>query len=256
MHPIAFTNQKGGVGKTTTVANVGAGLAKRGKSVLVVDLDAQAHLTHGLGVEANELERTVFDVLSGVANLSDVVIERPVDGALYPLHLIPSSIDLSAADVQLVARPGREMLLREAFEEAERYDFVLIDCPPNLGLLTLNAMAAARDIILVAQVEYYAMQGMTNLLDSVDLVRRYYNKSLSISGVVATLYDARKNLHREVLERFRSHFGDVLFKTQIRDTIALAEAPSHGKTIFEYQPRSNGADDFEALTTEILQRYA
>ena len=255
MHPIAFANQKGGVGKTTTVANVGAALARRGKRVLVLDLDAQAHLTYGLGFEANEFERTVFDVLSGVATLPDVVVERPVEGADHPLHLVPSSIELSAADVQLVARPGREMLLREALESAPDYDFVLVDCPPNLGLLTVNAMVAARDVVLVAQVEYYAMQGMTNLLDSVDLVRRYYNKALSVSGVVATLYDARKNLNREVLERFRSHFGPTLFKTFVRDTVALAEAPSHGQTIFEYAPKSYGAEDFEALTDEVLQRY-
>ncbi len=254
MKRIAFTNQKGGVGKTTTVANVGAGLARQGKRVMLIDLDAQAHLTLGLGIQANELEHTVFDVLTGVADLETVALERPVPGAEFPLVVIPSSIELSAADVQLNARPGREMLLREALEGIEA-DFILIDCPPNLGLLTVNAMVAASDIVLVAQVEYYAMQGMTNLLDSVDLVRRYYNKGLDVSGLVPTLYDARKNLNREVLDRFRSHFGSAVFKTTIRDTVALAEAPSHGETIYEYNPKSYGAEDYEALTLEILHRY-
>lgn len=254
MRCIAFTNQKGGVGKTTTTANVGAGLARKGKRVLLVDLDAQAHLTLGLGIQANELAHSIFDLLKGDVELETVAVERPVPDAPYPLVVIPSSIELSAADVQLNARPGREMLLREVLSGIEA-DYILIDCPPNLGMLTVNAMVAATDVVLVAQVEYYAMQGMTNLLDSVDLVRRYYNKRLGVSGLVATLYDSRKNLNREVLDRLEAHFGEIIFKTMIRDTVALAEAPSHGKTIYEYNIRSHGAEDYEALTDEILERY-
>lgn len=256
---IALTNQKGGVGKTTTTVNLASGLAMRGQRVLVVDLDPQANATAGLGFEADGLERTVYDVLAGVARISNVLQRRPLDGVAEGAHidLVPSSIALSSADLELGGRMGRESLLKTALNTIrEAYDFILIDCPPNLGILTVNALVAADEVYIVSNVEFYAMQGMTNLIDAVDQVRQFYNDKLAITGLVPTHFDSRKNLNREVLERFQEHFDGQIFDVAIRDNVTLAEAPSHGLTIFEYDARSHGAEDYTSLTDEVIGRYA
>lgn len=257
MKRIAFANQKGGVGKTTTTLNLGVGLAMAGCRVLLVDLDAQANLTEGLGFRAEELDTTIFDVLSGVVPVRDALLERPIMGGGDPLHLLPSSIQLSAADIQLAGRMGREQLLRQALASTSEadYDYILMDCPPNLGLLTINALVAATDVVVIAQSHYYAMKGMTNLWDAIDEVKKFYNAQLSISGIVVTLFDARKNLNKDVEESFRDSFDELVFSTVIRDNVTLAEAPSYGLSIFEHGPQSHGAEDYRALTKELLARF-
>ncbi len=256
MKRIAFANQKGGVGKTTTTLNTGVGLAMAGCRVLLLDLDAQANLTEGLGFRAEELEVTIFDVLSGVVPVRDAILQRPVpDGET--MHVLPSSIQLSAADIQLAGRMGREQLLRQALASVDEgsYDYILMDCPPNLGLLTINALVAATDVIVIAQSHFYAMKGMTNLWDAIDEVKRFYNAGLEVSGIVVTQFDARKNLNKDVEQSFRENFEDIVFRTVIRDNVTLAEAPSYGMSIFEHGPQSHGAEDYRALTKEMLARF-
>lgn len=251
MRIIAFINQKGGVGKTTSVVNVGAGLARLGKKTLVVDLDPQAHLTTALGMGADLFEATVHDLLKGTADLDRVVVARE------PLRVAPASLELSGADIEFSTVPGREYLLREALwpgATAQGYDFVLVDCPPNLGLLTLNALTAAREVFIPVQTEYLALQSLSRLLETVELVRRRLNPDVTVTGIIATRYNRRKKLSREVAMKIREYFQGVVFKTCIRDAVALAEAPGFGQDIFEYRPGSSGAADYRELCQEILER--
>ncbi len=249
MKVIAVSNQKGGTGKTTSTVNIGAGLAAMGKKVLLVDLDPQAHLTAGLGIQPDEAGPTVNELLRGQAEINDTIRERG------GFSLIPSSLDLSGADLELGGLPGREMLLKHAIGRLNDYDLVLIDCPPSLGLLALNAFTAAQEVYVALQTEFYALYGMNKLADTIRLVReRLDHPNLEITGVIATIYDGRKNLHKQVVERIREHFGGKLFETIIRTNVALAEAPSHGLTIFEHAPESNGAKDYAALSQEIIGR--
>jgi chromosome partitioning protein len=248
MSIIAVINQKGGVGKTTSVANLGAGLARKNKSVMVVDLDPQSHLTYSLGVQAQDLDHTIYDVFKGHASISDVLIER------NGVHLVPSSLDLSGAEMEFSQEAGREFLLKEAMAEAGDYDYVLFDCPPSLGLISLNALTAADEVLIALQTEFLALQGLSRLLETIDKVKMRLNTDLEITGIIATRYDGRKVLNKEVLEKIREHFGNKLFKTCISDNIALAEAPSFGQTIFEYKPQSRGAEDYMKLCGEFLKR--
>ncbi len=248
MPVIAVINQKGGVGKTTSVVNLGAGLALLGKRVLVVDLDPQAHLTYSLGIQAHELNRTIYNVFKGEASLEEVMVE--LDG----LHLVPSSLDLSGAEMEFAVEAGREFLLKESFESSTGYDFVLLDCPPSLGLLSLNALTTADEVYIALQTEFLALQGLAKLLETVEKIKQRLNRQLEITGIIATRYDGRKVLNQEVAEKIREHFGEKVFKTFIRDNISLAEAPSFGKNIFEYKPGSRGAQDYMSLCREILQR--
>jgi chromosome partitioning protein len=245
---IALINQKGGVGKTTSTINLGAGLAMLGKSVLLVDLDPQAHLTYGLGIQAHELDYTVYEVLKGEVTARDAVVRR--DG----LEVLPSSLSLSAAEVELSGMAGREFLLKEALVNLPPHDFVLLDCPPSLGLLTLNALTAAQEVFIPLQTEFLALQGMSKLIDTVNVVKKRLNPGLTISGIIGTQFDARKNLNREVVEKIREYFADKLFETLIHDNVALAEAPSYGQTIFEYRPDCRGAQDYLALSQEAVAR--
>ncbi len=249
MKIIALINQKGGVGKTTSTLNIGDGLIKLGKSILLVDLDPQAHLTYSLGIQAHELNLTIYDLLKNEATLNEVLIDR--SGGL---KVIPSTLDLSGAEIELSGVAGREFLLKESLGDIQRFDYVLLDCPPSLGLLTLNALTTSNEVYIPLQTEFLALQGMKKLIDTVDIVKKRLNKNLEITGVIGTRYDHRKNLNREVVEKIQSYFDKKVFNTLIRDTIALAEAPSFGQTIFEYNPKSYGADDYLKLCKEIIAR--
>jgi len=245
---IALINQKGGVGKTTSTINLGAGLAMLGKSVLLVDLDPQAHLTYGLGIQAHELDYTVYEVLRGEVPAQEAILKRDA------LEVLPSSLGLSAAEMELSGMAGREFLLKEALATLPPRDFVLLDCPPSLGLLTLNALTAAQEVFIPLQTEFLALQGMSKLIDTVNVVKKRLNPNLTISGIIGTQFDGRKNLNREVVEKIREYFADKFFETIIHDNVALAEAPSYGQTIFEYRPDCRGAQDYLALSREAVAR--
>jgi len=247
MKTIAFTNQKGGVGKTTTTINVGAGLAKLGKKVLLIDLDPQANLTYSLRMHSHRLEKTVYHALKGQIDVHEAIINHS------GFDILPASLELSGAEIELASEPARERLLRDVIDQFDKdeYDYILVDCPPNLGLLTLNAFTAVHDIFIVLQSEYLALHGLSKLLDLVKVVQQRLNKDLQVGGIICTLYDSRKNLNKEVVGHIRDYFGSKVFKTLIRDNVALAEAPSHHKTIFEYDGNSMGAQDYLALAKEI-----
>ena len=249
---IAIVNHKGGVGKTTTTINLGTALAKLKKKVLLIDMDPGAHATYGLGILAHRRERTVYDLMRGRAPVSEIKVEIALDQE--HLDLVPASIELAEAEVQLSGLPGREFLLKEALDEVPPYDFIFIDCPPSLAVLTLNAMVVAKELFIPLQAEYLALQGLGKLLETVKIVKNRLNPDLEISGVLATRFDKRKILNREVVNRIKEHFGDKVFDVQIRENISLAESPSHGLTIFEYFPGSYGAEDYMALAKEVLNR--
>lgn len=246
MRKIAFTNQKGGVGKTTTTVNTGAGLANLGYRVLLVDMDPQANLTYSVKLNSNRIDKNIYHLLRGDVGVKDIVMKHK------QFDILPSSIELSGAEMELVNIPAREMLLKDALQViAGNYDYVLIDCPPNLGVLTLNAFTAADELVIVLQSEYLALHGLSKLMDVIQVVQRRLNKNLKVEGILCTLYDNRKNLNREVVGHIRDYFGAKVFNTVIRDNVALAEAPSHHKTIFEYDGESNGAVDYQMFAKEI-----
>lgn len=247
MKTIALTNQKGGVGKTTSTINIGAALAKLGKKVLLIDLDPQANLTYSLKMHSNRVDKNIYHALKGKATAKEAIIKH------NGFDFIPSSLELSGAELELANEPAREGLLKNVLEQIkdDEYDFVLIDCPPNLGLLTLNAFTAVEDIFIVLQSEYLALHGLSKLLDLIKIVQQRLNNRLAVGGIICTLYDSRKNLNKEVVGHIQDYFGDKVFSTIIRDNVALAEAPSHHKTIFEYDENSNGAKDYFALAKEI-----
>lgn len=245
---IALCNQKGGVGKTTCTLNIAAGMEKIGKKVLLIDLDPQAHLTYCLGIQAHELAQTIYDVFKGNRGIEEVVL--PIDG----IAVVPSSLDLAGLEMELAGVPGREFLLREALAKTEGYDFIIMDCPPSLGILTLNALTAAQEIYIPLQTEFLALKGMSKLIDTIATVKKRLNKDLEITGIIGTRYDARRKLNKGIIETISERFGDKLFQTIIRENISLAEAPGYGQTIFAYAPRSYGAEDYRALAKEIAAR--
>jgi chromosome partitioning protein len=249
MNIISLINQKGGVGKTTSTANIGAALAELNKGVLLIDLDPQANLSYSLGIQAHELESSVYELLKGEADLSGVLQHR---GAL---DIIPASLDLAALDMELSGKIGRENQLKRVLKDLKNYDFILIDCPPSLGLLTINALTFSNKVFIVTQPEYLALKGMNKLLDTLEEIRDMeLNTAIDLAGIVFTMYDSRKNLNREIIDKVTKHFGRLVFDTYIRSNVSLAEAPAQGKTIFEYKPGSRGAEDYLRLTTEILER--
>ena len=250
MRRIAVINQKGGVGKTTTTVNLGAGLARIGCKVLVCDLDPQCNLTVHLDVDPAAGEPSAYELLHGKATLEQVV--RPTRSG--GLEMLPASIDLAGIELELVNTVGRETLLRDALATVppDRWDFVLLDCPPSLGLLALNALVASDEVFVPIQSEFFALQGLGKLLEVVDLVHRRLNPGLRISGMVSCRHDPSTNLGRQVMADISQHFGDVLLKTVVRRNVKLAEAPSHGQTIFEYDGESRGAYDYLALAREVL----
>lgn len=250
MRIISLINQKGGVGKTTCVINIGDALIKLKRSVLLIDLDPQAHLTYSLGIKAHELNKTIYNVLREEVKIEDIKIERKKG-----LDIIPSTLDLTGSEIELSSIAGREMLLKEALEPiGQRYNYILIDCPPSLGLLTLNALVCTKEVFIPLQTEYLALQGMSKLLETIEVVKKRLNKELNITGIIGTRYDNRKILNKEIIEKIKEHFSNKLFKTLIRENISIAEAPSYGHTIFEYKPDSHGAEDYLNLAKEIINQ--
>lgn len=247
MRIIALVNQKGGVGKTTSTVSIGAGLSALGKKVLLVDLDPQANLTSSLGIQPEDLENTIYELLKGDASLQDTIVRK------NGYAVIPSSLGLSGAEMELSGTAGRELLLKESLTpDVHEFDYILLDCPPSLGLLTLNALTTAQEVFIPLQTEYLAMKGMSQLLQTITLIKKRLNGDLEITGIIGTLFDKRKRLNNEVLDGVRKHFGAKVFNSLIRDNVSLAEAPSFGQDIFTYKNDSNGAEDYLALCKEIV----
>lgn len=248
----AFANQKGGVGKTTTAISLGVYLAAAGRRVLIVDADPQSNATSSLGVDWAGLERNIYHVLVSRVPLPEVIVSIPQP----PLSLAPSSRELAGAEVELVSMAQRERLLREALGDvAEQYDYVLVDTPPSLGLLTVNALTAANQgVVIPIQCEYLALEGLSHLLHTVQLVRDNLNPHLRVTGLVMTMFDARTNLAKDVVDEVRRHFPQQVFQTVIPRSVRLGEAPSYGMPIFTYAPRSAGAQAYAELAREFLQR--
>lgn len=243
---ISLLNHKGGVGKTTSTINIGAGMVELGKKVLLLDLDPQANLTLSLGIPRQT--NTIYEALRGECELEPYRFKENLD-------VVISTLDLSGAEMELVNEAGREYLLRELFEPVkEDYDFIIIDCPPSLGLLTLNALAASDVVFIPLQTEFLALQGLAKIKQVVDKVKFRLNKKLDIGGVIATMYDHRKVLNRDVVDTIRKYFGEKVFNTLIRENVALAEAPAQRKDIFAYSRNSIGAQDYLNLSKEIVAR--
>jgi chromosome partitioning protein len=243
---ISLLNHKGGVGKTTSAINIGAGLVELGKRVLLIDLDPQANLTLSLGVPRQKY--TIYEALRGEAELHPYTVKPNMD-------VVISTLDLSGAEMELVNEAGREFIMRELFVAvADRYDYIIIDCPPSLGLLTLNALTSSRYVMIPLQTEFLALQGLAKIKQVIDKVRMRLNRNLEIGGVIPTMYNHKLVLNRDVVDTIHKYFGEKVFKTYIRDNVALAEAPAQRKDIFAYQPKSNGATDYLALCQEIITR--
>jgi chromosome partitioning protein len=243
---ISLLNHKGGVGKTTSCINIGAGLVELGKKVLLIDLDPQANLTLSLGIPRQRV--TIYEALRGEAELEPFSAKPNMD-------IITSSLDLSGAEMELINEAGREYILRELFTPLmDQYDYILIDCPPSLGLLTLNALTCSRYVLIPLQTEFLALQGLAKIKQVIDKVCFRLNKGLEIGGVIATMYDSRRVLNRDVVETIHKYFGEKVFKTYIRDNVALAEAPAQRKDIFDYNPKSSGAEDYLNLCKELMAR--
>lgn len=251
-HILAVSNQKGGVGKTTTAVNLSASLAEAGQRVLVVDLDPQGSASSGLGHSRNDVELGVTDILLERAAASDAIVASTRPG----LELLPADADLIAAELSLVSEIGRERRLRRALEPLrEEYDFIVLDCPPSLGLLTVNALAAADAVLVPLQAEYYAIEGMRDLLRTIEAVQRHLNPDLRREGILITMTDTRNNLCRDVEAQARQVFGGEVFDTLIPRNVRLGEAPSHGLSVIDYAPRSSGATAYQSLAEELLGRH-
>ncbi len=246
---IAVANQKGGVGKTTTSVNLAAVLALEGASVLLVDMDPQGNATSGLGVDPRSLAQTVYNSLINNENISLVTLETGIKG----LSLLPANPHLAGAEVELVQVEGREHRLREALSEVgERYDVIILDCPPALGLLTVNAMVAAQSVLIPVQCEYYAMEGLGRLMESIQRLRESLNPDLEIEGILLTMFDARNSLARQVVEQIRGHFAEKVYQTMIPRNVTLAEAPSYGRPVLLYNGASAGAQAYLSLAKEFV----
>jgi len=249
---VAFANQKGGVGKSTTAINLAAALSGMGERMLIIDCDPQSNATSGLGIDRRTVDKSMYDVILGEATLEEVIVPTGVE----QLALAPSSIDLAAAEIELVARFSRERQMAIAIDKlGDEYDFVFIDCPPSLGLITVNALTAADEVIIPIQAEYYALEGLSQLLKSIQAIQTNLNPRLEIEGAVITMFDRRTTLASDVSQQVREHFGDRAYRSVIPRTVRLAEAPSYGEPIETFDPMSRGAIAYRALAQEFRRRH-
>lgn len=251
LHTIAIINQKGGVGKSTTTVNLAAALGKQGRKVLIVDFDPQGNSTSGIGVDKEELSQCIYDAL-----LHDVPAENLIhDTVSERVFIIPATIQLAGAEIELVSAMARETRLKDLLEPVkDEFDFIFIDCPPSLGLLTINALAAADSVLIPIQCEYYALEGVTKLLESMRMVKGRINKDLDTYGVLMTMYDSRTSLSNQVVEEVQNYFGDIAFKTCIPRSVKVSEAPSYGMPVIEYAPSNKGARAYMDLAKEVIRR--
>lgn len=248
---LAVVNQKGGVGKTTTAVNLAASIASRGKKTLLIDMDPQGNATSSYGFDKRSLKSTIYDVLINEEDIKLVMM----DSGRRNLTLCPANIQLAGAEIELVSAVSRETILKRAIEHIlNEFDFVLMDCPPSLGLLTLNALTAADGVIVPIQSEYFALEGLTQLMETITLVKRALNPHLAVFGVVVTMFDSRTQLAHQVANEVRRYFGERVFRTIIPRNVRLSEAPSFGKSIMEYDPKSKGAECYDALAKEVIRR--
>lgn len=246
---ITIANQKGGVGKTTTAINLAASLAVAGKETLLIDVDPQGNMTTGLGIDRTQLTMSLYDVLGGAHFLAEVLRQTEIP----QLAIVPATKDLVGAEIELVGVENREYQLKDAIVSVrDRYDYILLDCPPSLGLLTLNALTAADSLLVPIQSEYYALEGLSALLETMNLVRNGLNPKMYLEGIVVTMFDSRNRLSHQVVEEIRTHFPDKLFRTIIRRNVRLSESPSYGKPICLYDPSSTGAQDYLELAKELM----
>lgn len=246
---MTIANQKGGVAKTTTAVNIGACLASLGKKVLLIDIDPQGNASSGLGINRTEIDHCIYDVLINNIPVSSVTVKTDIEG----LEIVPATIQLAGAEIELVSSISRELKLKKALHLVkENYDYVLIDCPPSLGLLTLNALTAADSLIIPIQCEYYALEGLGQLLNTIQLVQKHLNPDLELEGVVLTMFDARTNLSIQVVDEVKNYFKGKVFGTIVPRNVRLSEAPSHGKPIITYDPKSRGAEVYFDLAKEVI----
>ena len=247
MRTIAVSNNKGGVGKTTSTVNIAAALHELGYRVLVIDIDHQAQSTYHFGIDPNKVKHSVYDIMSGEVSYNSIIVDR------NGIFVLPANPALRG--IEFLPLPAKEFLLREALEGLEGYDYVLLDCPPSLGVLTLNALSYSREVLIPLQVQFLPFHGMYNLFEAIDMVKKRLNRDIQVCGIIGTMYSAKKAINREVIEETEKRLPGKLFKTLIREHTSLQEAPSWGKTIFEYKPDSIGAKDYMNLTKEIIERH-